>query len=223
MDHSCHKCGHIVEEGKPFCSDCGAPQIRVVSPEAPPESALSSDGDLLTRHGDPTATLPLDSADALRGPWSSNLKACGLAAGAAVVLSFLGLNPFVAAFGAGWLSVALSRQRIPGSAVRPSSGARIGALGGLLLFGMSTVFEALAIILLHKEAQLHSEMLDKIQQAAARYPGPEVQPFLDFVRTPEGFAFMMVGSVIFALAAFIALGSLGGAASAAILGRRNRP
>jgi hypothetical protein len=172
------------------------------------------------QHSDSTAILPVDSA--LQGPWSGNLKSCALAAAAAVVLSFLGLNPFVAAFGAGWLAVAVSRRRIPGR-LKPSFGARIGALGGLLLFGMSTIFEALAVILLHKEGQLRGEMLSKIQQAASRYPGPEVQPFLDFVKTPEGFAFMMAGSVIFALVAFILLGSLGGAASAALLGRRDRP
>src|ERR1700722_13430012 len=34
MDQSCYKCGHTVENGKAFCSQCGAPQIRVVMPEA---------------------------------------------------------------------------------------------------------------------------------------------------------------------------------------------
>jgi hypothetical protein len=221
MDHSCYKCGRNIEEGKPFCSDCGAPQIRVMTPDAPPEPGLTS-AKILTQHADSATVLATDAPGALRGPWSSNLKPCALAAAAAVVLSFLGLNPFVAAFGAGWLGVALSRHRIPGGAIRPSFGARIGALGGLLLFCMSTIFEALAVLLLHKEAQLRGEMLEKIQQAASRYPGPQVQPFLDFVRTPEGFAFMMAGSVIFALVAFVVLGSLGGAASAAILGRRDR-
>jgi hypothetical protein len=222
MEHSCHKCGRNIEEGKPFCSDCGAPQIRVVIPDAPPDPALAPDGAFAAQHADGATLLPIDSENVLHGPWSANLKSCALAAAAAVVLSFLGLNPFVAAFGAGWLAAAVSRRRIPGR-LKPSLGARIGALGGLLLFGMSTIFEALAVILLHKEVQLRTEMLDKIQQTASRYPGPELQPFLDFVKTPEGFAFMMAGSVLFALAAFVLLGSLGGAASAAILGRRDRP
>jgi hypothetical protein len=222
MDYSCYKCGRNIEEGKPFCSDCGAPQIRVVIPEAAPESIPTSGETLLPQHADGATVLPTDGPDALRGPWSSSLKQCALAAAAAVALSFLGLNPFVAAFGAGWLGVALSRHSLPGSSIRPSFGAKIGALSGLLLFCMSTIFEALAVLLLHKEAQLRAEMLEKIQQAASRYPGPEVQPFLNFVRTPEGFAFMMIGSVIFALVAFVILGGLGGAASAAILGRRDR-
>jgi hypothetical protein len=88
---------------------------------------------------------------------------------------------------------------------------------------MSTILELLAVALLHKGAEIRSQMLDKVQQAAARYPGPEVQPFLDFVKTPDGFAIMMVASVIFGLLAFVVLGSCGGALGAALLGRRDRP
>jgi hypothetical protein len=65
-------------------------------------------------------------------------------------------------------------------------------------------------------------MMEKIQQAAARYPGPEAQPFLDFVRSPNGFAIMMVASVIFGFVAFVVLGGCGGALAATFLGRRDR-
>ena len=34
MDYSCHKCGYSIEEGRPFCSQCGAPQIRVAVPDS---------------------------------------------------------------------------------------------------------------------------------------------------------------------------------------------
>jgi hypothetical protein len=134
---------------------------------------------------------------------------------------FFGLNPFLTALATGFLAVAFSR-RVPGTVTNAGSGARLGALSGLLLFGLSTILEMLAVALLHKSAEIRSEMMDKIQQAASRYPGPEVQPFLDFVKTPAGFAFMMVASVIFGLAAFVVLGSCGGALGAAFLGRRDR-
>ena len=44
MDHPCYKCGHSVEDGKPFCLECGAPQIRVAMPEpaAPVAGNVSS-------------------------------------------------------------------------------------------------------------------------------------------------------------------------------------
>jgi hypothetical protein len=92
-----------------------------------------------------------------------------------------------------------------------------------MFFAMSTILQLLAVAVLHKGAEIRSEMLDKVQQAAARYPGPEVQPFLDFAKTPDGFATIMVGSVMFGLVAFIVLGSCGGALGASLLGRHDRP
>ena len=222
MNYSCHKCGRTLEEGRPFCPDCGAPQIRVILPEAAPQPALAGEGAVLQGHAEAVHVLPSDSANTLPVGWSHDLKPCGLAAVIAIALSLVGLNPFVAALAAGWLAVTFSRRRMLGTAIRSRAGARLGATTGLLIFGLSTIFETLAVVLLHKGAELRSQMLDKVQQVAQHYPGPEVQPFVDFVKTPEGFAFIMVGSVIFGLIAFIALGSVGGALGAWFLGRNQR-
>jgi hypothetical protein len=222
MDHPCHKCGHGVEDGKAFCSQCGAPQIRVVMPEVFVEPVPAGDGATLAiDHGEgasfsgiPPNPLPVNLA---RG-----FQPCALAAAVAMGLTILGLNPFVAALGTGFLSVAFSRRRGSGSVIRGGAGAKLGALSGLLFFGASLIVETLAVAVLHKGAELRGEMLDKVQQAAARYSGPEVQPFLDFVKSPDGFAIMMVASVIFGLVAFIVLGSCGGALGATLLGRHDR-
>ena len=222
MNYSCYKCGRTLEEGRPFCPDCGAPQIRVVLPDASPQPVLAGDGAVLQGHAEAVHVLPIDSSNSLPRGWFHDLKPCALAAGIAIALSLVGLNPFVAALAAGGLAATFSRRLIPGTALRSRTGARLGAITGLLIFGISTIFETLAVVLLHKGAELRSQMLDKVQQISQRYPGPQVQPFLDFVRTPEGFAFMMVGSVIFGLVAFIALGALGGAAGAWFMGRRQR-
>jgi len=223
MDHPCHKCGHSVEDGKAFCSQCGAPQIRVALPEALPESIPVGSGSLgaLDREvgsipsGIPLGSLSVSSVQAL--------QPCAFAVGVAVGLTVLGLNPFVAALGSGFLAVAFSRRRSPGTLIRSGGGAKLGALSGLLFFGVSIILETLALAVLHRGAEVRSAMLDKVQQAAARYPSSEVQPFLDFVKSPDGFAIMMVASVIFGLVAFVVLGSCGGALGAALLGRRDRP
>jgi zinc-ribbon domain len=224
MDHPCHKCGNSIEDGKPFCSQCGAPQIRVAVPEVLTEATPEGDGSMraLDRDAGPNASvIPVGSLP-LVGE-SHALRPCALAAVVAIGLTALGLNPFVAALGAGFLAVAFYRRGGPGISVRSGSGAKLGAVSGILFFAMSTILELLAVALLHKGAEIRSQMLDKVQQAAARYPGPEVQPFLDFVKTPDGFAIMMVASVIFGLLAFVVLGSCGGALGAALLGRRDRP
>jgi hypothetical protein len=221
MDHPCHKCGHSVEDGKAFCSQCGAPQIRVAISDAPAEPAPAGDRAVpsLPREVEPGSLGVLASVQPAR--WSNAVRPCALAAAVAAVPMFFGLNPFAAALGTGFLAVAFSR-RGPGTVIRAGAGARLGALGGLLLFGVLTVIQTLAVALLHKGAEMRGEMMDKVQQAAARYPGPEVQPFLDFVKSPGGFAFMMVASVIFGLVAFVVLGGCGGALGAALFGRRDR-
>lgn len=217
MDHPCYKCGHSIEDGKAFCPQCGAPQIRVAIAEAPKASTDDRPVPALPLETGAAAGIPLS---VLASGWSRHIRPCALAAGIAVVPMFFGVNPFVAALGAGFLAVVLSRR---GSAMRPALGAKFGALSGVLLFAMSTVIELLAVAVLHKGAEIRSQMMDKIQQAAARYPGPEVQPFLDFVKTSEGFAIMLVASLIFGLVAFVVLGSCGGALGAAFVARRNRP
>jgi len=150
------------------------------------------------------------------------VRPCALAAAVATVLMFLGLNPFVAALGTGFLAATFSQRRNPGSTIRPAVAARLGAFSGLLLFGMSTILETLVVVVLHKGPEIRSELMDKVQQAAARYPGPQVEPFLEFVKSPGGFAFMVIASLVFGLVAFLILGGVGGAISAAFAGRRNR-
>lgn len=222
MDHPCYKCGHSIEDGKPFCAQCGAPQIRVAIPEALVEQSHTGTENVVIpelAHG-AAPGFPIVPVGSLPSAWSNALRPCALAAGVAALLIFLGLNPFVGALGAGFLAANFSQRRHHGVADRPAAGARFGAFGGLLLFALSTILETLAVVVLHKGAEIRSQMMDKIQLAAERYPGPQVEPFLEFVKTPGGFAFMIAASVIFGLIAFCVLGAVGGAISAAFSGKR---
>jgi hypothetical protein len=146
-----------------------------------------------------------------------------LSAVISALLMFLGLNPFVAALVAGGLVVALLRWRGLQDAMPPRAGARLGALSGLFLFCLCSALESLIVLAMHKGPEVRAEMLDRMQQVAGRYPSPEVQPFMDFVKSPGGFTFMMIASLIFGLIAFLVLGGLGGLFGAMLLGRRNRP
>ena len=221
MDHPCHQCGQSVEDGKPFCLHCGAPQIRVNVPEplvpAPEGLGTGPSADGATNLG--YSTMP---AHSLPASLPLAVRPTALAAGVAVFLMFLGLNPFVAALGAGFLAVALSRRLGAETAMLAAAGFKLGALSGLFLFAVSTILETLVVVFLHKGAEVRSQIMEKVQQAAARYPGPEVQPFLDFAKSPGGFTFLLAASLIFGLVTFVALGGLGGAIGAALLGRRDR-
>jgi len=223
MDHRCYKCGQNVEDGKAFCSQCGAPQIRVAVAEALAEPASAGEGTvpLLPHQVEPgTRGIPSTSFGV---SGAAALKACALAASVAVGLTVVGLNLFVAALGAGFLAVAFTRRRSPGTLIRGRAGARLGALSGLLFFGISASLNLMAVVVLHKGAEIRSEQLDKLQQWATRYPGPGVEPLLDFAKSPNGFAILMAASLIFVLVALVVLGSCGGALAATFWERRDRP
>jgi hypothetical protein len=220
MEQPCYKCGQTVEEGVPFCPHCSAPQIRVViaEPATPPlafAAATSQD----------TAALPASQTVpvlALPMQWSQAAKPCALAALVAAILMSLGLNPFVAMISVGFLAVVFYRQRRPGVKLKAASGVGLGALAGLLWFAMSSIFETSIVLFMHKGPELRTALIGKIQEAAAQTSDPQVLAVFDRFKTPGGLEFLMVMGLIFAFLASIALGGLGGALGATILGRRDR-
>lgn len=220
MDHPCHKCGHNVEDGKAFCSQCGAPQIRVVLTEVAVPAALAIPG------SEAAAENALDlgyslASDPLPVPRLKALQPCALAAGISVLLMFLGLNPFVTVLVAGFLAVTFSLRRRQGP-IPIAGGIRLGALTGVLVFSAVVILELLTTVALHKGAEMRAAMMDKVQQTVVLYPGPEAKSFLEFARSPNGFTILLIASLIFGLFAFIALGSIGGAIGASLLGKRGR-
>ena len=223
MEQPCYKCGQLVEEGRPFCPHCMAPQIRVVV--AQPVTAATPFPDAV---GLPQSEPPLPATEtvpvlALPMHWSQAIKPCALAALVASVLMLLGLNLLVAMFSVGFLAVVFYRQGHPGSEVRPWAGARLGALSGLLWFATSAVLEALVVLLMHKGPEIRKTLLQAVDQAASRTSDPQVIAVLDRFKSPEGLEFLMVFFLIFGFFTAIVLGAAGGALSGTIMGRRNKP
>jgi hypothetical protein len=221
MEQSCYKCRQAVEEGTAFCPHCSAPQIRVVIAEPAAPLAYAAAG---AESQDSTALPASQIVPVLALPmqWSQALRPCALAALVASLLMSLGLNPFVAMFSVGFLAVVFYRQGQRGIMIKTSSGAALGALGGLLWFAMSSIFEALVVIFLHKGPELRNELLAKIQQAASQTSDPQVVGVFERFKSQGGLEFLMLMGLVFAFLASIVLGSLGGALGGAILGRRDR-
>ena len=221
MEQSCYKCRQAVEEGTAFCPHCSAPQIRVVIAEPAAPLAYAAAG---AESQDSTALPASQIVPVLALPmqWSQALRPCALAALVASLLMSLGLNPFVAMFSVGFLAVVFYRQSQRGIMIKTSSGAALGALGGLLWFAMSSIFEALVVIFLHKGPELRNELLAKIQQAASQTSDPQVEAVFERFKSQGGLEFLMLMGLVFAFLASIVLGSLGGALGGAILGRRDR-
>src|SRR5271154_72431 len=118
MDHPCHQCGHSIEEGKPFCPQCGAPQIRVATPEfeAPPATGNVSlnDVQVLSLHP-PAVSTPLSASGLSSGiDWPKAFRASAIAALISAMVMALGLMvPPLAGLGAGCLAVILYQRRNP--------------------------------------------------------------------------------------------------------------
>lgn len=221
MENPCYKCGQMLEEGRPFCPHCLAPQIRVVVAE--PEGELASFGD--AQRMPPAATLPsVPTLPVLALPmrWSQAIKPCALAAVVASVLMLLGLNLLVAMFSVGFLAVVFYRQGQPGLPVKAWAGARLGALSGLLWFATSCILVAVKVLAMQQGAEVRKGLLEAITQAASRTSDPQLLAVFDRLKTPEGLEFLMIFFLFFGLFAAIVLGAAGGALSGAMLARRKK-
>lgn len=217
MEQPCYKCGQAVEEGVPFCPHCSAPQIRVVIAELAPAESARREGE--------TAAPDADSAPqiAFAIPWSSAAPACALAAMIAAVLMVLQLvAPLIAVVGAGFLAVAIYRRRTPGYSLRSGTGARLGLLSGFFCFGMTAALGAVRVIVLHEGDQIRHAWLDYLQQTAARFPDPQYQSGLEFMRSPSGVVFTVACLFLFSLAIFLILGALGGALGGGLFSRHDK-
>jgi len=221
MEQPCYKCGQTVEEGVAFCPHCSAPQIRVVIAESAPQplafaGASGQDAEALPA----SQTVPVL---ALPVRWSQSVGSCALAALIASILMALGLHPFVAMVSAGFLAVVFYRQRRPEIRLNASTGAALGALGGLLWFAMSSIVEVLLVIFLHKGPELRAVLVAKIQETASQTTDPQMLAMFERFKTPGGLEFLMLSALILAFLASIVLGGLGGTLGSVILGRRDRP
>lgn len=203
MDHACDKCGAAVEEGTAFCPHCNHPLIRVsCSPESP------------------YSPIPAPQLDA-GIQWSRALAPTAMAG---MIAAFLMLFP-LGAFGlgmilAGILAVVFYRWRNPGTDLTPGMGARLGAASGVIGFVMFLFFTAISATLLGGGSQLRQALTQAVEQSARRATDPQTQHVMEFFRTPQGLAAVMIAGMAFAFVAFLILTSLGGALGAALLRRK---
>lgn len=222
MEYPCYKCGHIVEEGKPFCPQCGAPQIRVAVSE--PSGSASGNPSISSAPVDlPAVSNPQYTAaspDSLE--WSRALKSCAIAALISVVVMCLRLIfPLVAMLGAGVLSTVFYIRRNPAWRVNARSGAKLGAVTGLIIAGVCGFFLAITVAILQSSA-LRNEMLDALQQVASRSNDAQVQAALELLKQPEGLGAKLIVGMVSFLVISVGVSSLAGAVTGAFLGRRNR-
>ncbi len=222
MEQPCYKCGQVLDEGRPFCPHCGAPQIRVAVAEPLTAGGFGQ----LAESSAPAPALPATEIVpvlAVSGPWSQALKPCALAAIVTTLLMFLGLHPLMAMFSAGFLAVVFYRQARSGSVISAGSGGKLGALSGFFCFALMALLVAFAAMVPDLRTKFRDEILENAQKWATAHGGDaQVQAALEQMKTPEGFMMMLILGGILLLVSSVVLGALGGALGGSIFGRRNR-
>lgn len=212
MEHLCHQCGSPVEDGTAFCKHCGAPQIRVVGqePATPPLPPGT------TAEAQPAAEPAGPESTSVAGPlgidWSQAVPAAaiaGLLLAVAWVIPFAGFLLWLVAGGA--FGVAMYRRRVPQASLTPGLGARIGAVTGLFGFGVFAIMLALEMLATRGSGRFRQLLQQVVEQAAARNADPRAQQALQQFMTPAGLALLITIMLVFFLAAFVALSSIGGA------------
>ena len=210
----------MVPESTPFCSNCGAPQIFVKTQAEGEANSTAATGQQ-TAGADTSSTY-----DPQHLNWRKALPATSKAGVAMGLATFILATLFpIWIVGGGWLAVSLYRRRTFTREIAAVVGAKLGALAGLLgfaFFGIATsITVATKIFVLHQGAQLRALMLGAVEQAANRNPDPRVQPMVEWVRTPEGLAFLIITGLVLLFVAFLVLGSLGGLVGASLNRKRS--
>ncbi|MBZ5566959.1 MAG: hypothetical protein LAN64_03820 [Acidobacteriia bacterium] len=152
--------------------------------------------------------------------WSQAVPAAAVAGffvAIAWVIPFAGFLLWLVA--GGILGVVAYRRRVPRATLTPGLGARIGAVTGLLGFGVFAIILALELLASRGSGRVRQLLQQVIQQAAARNADPRAQQALQQLVTPAGMALLITIVLVFFLAAFLALSSLGGAVGAWLLGK----
>ena len=155
--------------------------------------------------------------------WSLALPAAALA-GLVAILMIIPLGAFgLGMLAVGALSVLLYRRRNPAANLTPGMGARLGAVSGALGFGIFAILTSVEMLVFRSGGQLRAALLEAVQQSAARSSDPQAQQLLEYLKTPQGLALVMVLGLIVMFVAFLVFSSLGGALGAALLRRKDPP
>lgn len=229
MEHACAQCGKPVEDGRPFCPECHAPQIKV--PLRPPTAPVTEPLPPGTPEDVQPPAEPMVSERRLvprerdRLQWRPAFGAALMAGLLAAVGSSIPIVPLamLCMFAAGGLAVTLYRRRAGHVAVTPWMGAKLGVMAGGTGFGLLAVLSTIRLFAASERTELRAAFRDKMQEAMAASADPGVRQamaeFRDYIATDRGLIVMVLVFVTIAAVFFLIISALGGALGATLFGR----
>jgi uncharacterized protein involved in cysteine biosynthesis len=128
-------------------------------------------------------------------------------------------------FASGGLAVTLYRRRAEHHTVTPWMGAKLGLLAGGLGFGLLALLSTFRLFAASERSELRTAFLDKLQEATAATPDPDVrqamEQFRGYIVTDHGLVIMVLIFLAVAAIFFLIFSALGGALGAALFGRES--
>ena len=223
MEHPCYKCQTSIDEMLPFCPHCGAPQIRVASPEEGTEPApLTPDAQQVAP---PTSWAPAPAYHLQAIQWDAAWKGAILSGLLAAVLC---ATPVIYRacclwlLGAGAFAVFLYQRRLPGAHVTPGMGMRFGAVSGVVGFVAFTFW--LVFQFAKNSQEFRTTLEEQMEKSIGANPDPRAQDilrqFMNNLNTPQGLATFFVLTLVVMAIAFVVFSAAGGAIGAAMFARR---
>jgi len=204
-----------VEDGRPFCPQCRAPQIHVLVALPDSETADQSVGGQAPAwaHEIPQGIPRFDHPRLLQHGLFDRGAATRAALKAGVLGAFVGmLIPVAGIVLTGWMAFYFYRRELglsPGARI----GSRLGGAAGVVCFAINAIFIVIELFLLHRQQQFIESMM-KVAQAIGYSPGdPEIQAAVHNLFTPFG----LLLTLSFAMVFTVALSALGGALAALVL------
>lgn len=205
MQSPCYRCGSPVEEGVAFCPSCNAPQIKVAVPAAPVNEPSTRPLPPGTPDSIQPPAYPVYASPAGRIQWKDYRRiAVPLSVVAGTGIAFIAPIGLVIFFGAIVYAVNYYRRQHP-APLSPLQGARMGAFNGLISFVVAAVLQAAL-----NHGEYRQQMMLELQRRFAGNPDPQVQQFVHWASSTQGFTVLVLFTIIFLLVIFLIVSSFAG-------------
>lgn len=201
-----------MEDGRPFCPQCRAPQIHVQVVVAEGEAAGAVSAAVGNATETPSIRLPQVTDFGHSREVQAGLFDRRAAVRAALQAGALGglVGMFIPLLGlvlAASFAVYLFRRE-KGFVLGARVGGRVGGAAGVVFFAINYVLWLIQVFALHGR-QEYIEKVQKVWQAIGVNPAdPEIQASIQNVFTPAGLVIMFVGGMLFAAAAAALVGAV---------------